>query len=102
MGEVFFIISLIAFLILPFVIMWKKARVGSLFWMITMSVIGVVVVTAEIVGKVTHNLTISRMFWNWSLENEFLAWTVLLLLLIGWLSLLLHLAWKMLMRRFKK
>ena len=102
MGEVIFIISLILFLILPFALMWWKGRVGSIFWMTTMAVIGLVVITAEIIGKVTHDLTISRMFWNWSLENEVLAWIVIFLLAVGWTALLLHLAWKMLARRFNK
>ena len=99
MGEVMFVVSLIAFLILPFALLWKKHRVGSIFWMLTMSVIGLVVVSAEITGKITNDLTISRMFWQWSLENPTQAWIVLGLLLIGWLSLLLHLAWKMIFKK---
>ena len=74
MGEVFFIISLIAFLILPFAIMLKGGKRGAIFWMATMSIIGLVVVSAEITGKITSDLTISRMFWNWSLENEALVY----------------------------
>lgn len=102
MGEVFFIIGLIGFLILPFQIIRGNsfvAKIARIFWTITMSVIGCVVVGAEIIGKVTQNLTISRMYWNWSLENEGWSWVVTGLLLIGWLNLLVHLQWKVIKRR---
>lgn len=101
MGELFFIISLIGFLILPFLI-------GKLSWWVAcMGTIGLVVVIYEIIGRFIspEKMTISRMFWTWSTakdengryKNRWKAWLILGLLQLGWLSLLIHLAWKMLM-----
>lgn len=104
MGEVFFIIGLIGLLILPFtfLIKDKKHSRARWFWTVTMSIIGLVVVGAEITGTVTNSLTISRMYWQWSLEHEGLSWVLSGLLLLGWLNLLVHLQWKVIKRRFEK
>lgn len=96
MGEILFIISLIAGLILPF--MWLQGM-GRILWVTTMSIIGLTVVGAEIVGKVTTGLTISRHFWLWSLEHPTSAVIVLVALAMGWGSLILHLGWKLLTRK---
>lgn len=100
MGEVFFIFSLIGGLILPFGFLrgW-----GRKMWIGTMSTIGLVVVTAEVIGVQVFGKTISRMYWEWSLENEALSWVVVGLLWCGWtFGLLLHLQWKVIKRRFDK
>lgn len=104
MGEVFFIIGLIGLLILPFTFLIndKKHAKARWFWTVTMSVIGLVVVGAEITGTFTNHLTISRMYWQWSLEHEGLSWVLSGLLLLGWLNLLLHLQWKVIKRHFEK
>jgi uncharacterized membrane protein YraQ (UPF0718 family) len=98
-GEVFFIAGLIIGLIFPFALLtgW-----GRKYWIATMSAIGLVVVSAELAGKVFLNKTISRMYWEWSLEHELSSWIVAGILLAGWLNLLIHLQWKVLARRFKK
>ena len=100
MGELLFILSLIIFLIAPFVI-------GGLWvWVFCMSTIGLVVILYEIYGRffTPEKRTISRMFWDWSTakddagkyKNRWKAWMILGLLQLGWLSLLLHLGWRML------
>lgn len=99
MGELFFIIGLIAGLIMPFLLLtgW-----GRKFWVATMSCIGLCVVTAEILGKVYIGKTISRMYWEWSIQHEFTSWIVCIVLLAGWINLLVHLQWHVIKRRFKK
>lgn len=97
MNELFFIIALIAGLILPFVFLQGRGRI---FWLSTMSIIGLTVVSSEIVSKLTTGMTISQHFWQWSLKHESTAWIVLFMLFCGWMSLLIHLAWKILARRF--
>jgi len=96
MGEILFIISLIAGLILPF--MWLQGK-GRILWVTTMSIIGLTVVGAEIIGKVTTGMTISRHFWTWSLAHPTTAWIVLAALAAGWASLIIHLAWKLITRK---
>lgn len=96
MGEILFIISLIAGLIIPF--MWLQGM-GRILWVNTMSLIGLTVVGAEIVGKATTGMTISRHFWTWSLEHPTSAVIVLIALAMGWGSLILHLGWKLLTRK---
>lgn len=99
MGEVIFIIGLIAGLILPFAFL---TGLGRKYWMILMTVIGVSVGTAEILGKIFVGKTISRMYWEWSLNHEFTSWIVAGILLAGWLNLLVHLQWKVIKRHFEK
>lgn len=93
MGEIFFIVSLVGFLVLPFLFLQGEGRI---FWVITMSAIGAIVGISELLSKMITGLTISKHFWAWSLKHRRTAWIVLGLLLLGWLSLLIHLAWKML------
>lgn len=92
MGELFFIVSLIVFLILPFLFLQGSGRV---FWIITMGIIGLTVVTSELVSKLVTGHTISQHFWAWSLNHPSTAWLVIGLLAFGWGSLLLHLSWKL-------
>lgn len=96
MGEIVFIISLIAGLILPFIFLTGRGRI---FWLVTMSVIGLTVGGSELISKLTTGKTISKHFWEWSLLHPGTAWIVLGCLLLGWLSLLVHLAWKMIFRK---
>lgn len=99
MGELIFIIGLIAGLILPFILLtgW-----GRKYWMILMSIIGLSVGGAEILGKVFVGKTISRMYWEWSLAHESTSWIVAFILLAGWINLLVHLQWKVIKRHFTK
>lgn len=100
MGEVIFIIGMIAGLILPFALLTGRGRI---FWLATMSTIGLVVVSAEIIGTVLYKKTISRMYWEWSLAHESTSWLVAAVLVIGWtLGLVLHLQWKVIKRHFEK
>lgn len=96
MGEIFFVIGLISSLILPFFFLTGRARI---FWLSTMSMIGLVIIASEILSKISTGRTISQHFWVWSLAHPSTAWLVLGLLFLGWLILLLHLAWKMLFRK---
>lgn len=101
MMEVLFIISLIGFLISPFIIGGPDVRL----WVWCMATIGIVVISYEIFGKFfsKQKRTISNMFWKWSTKkdengkyiNRVKAWIILGLLQIGWLSLLYHLAVKL-------
>lgn len=97
MGEVGFIVTLIGGLILPFALLtgW-----GRKYWIVTMSIIGAVVAGAEITGTIFLHKTISRMYWEWSLIHESTSWIVSGLILLGWLSLIVHLQWKVIKRRF--
>lgn len=99
MSEILFIISLIGGLILPFLLLtgW-----GRKFWVATMSIIGAVVCGAELIGMITLNKTISRMYWEWSLAHESTSWIVASLIFFGWMSLILHLQWRVLKRHFDK
>lgn len=99
MGELIFIIGLIAGLILPFLLLtgW-----GRKYWVVLMSVIGASVGGAEILGKIFVGKTISRMYWEWSLAHEFTSWIVSGILLAGWLNLLIHLQWKVIKKRLEK
>lgn len=99
MGEVIFIVGLIAGLIMPFALLtgW-----GRKYWMVTMTLIGSIVVGAELAGTMFVGKTISRMYWEWSLAHETTSWIVFGILLCGWLNLLIHLQWKVLRRRFEK
>lgn len=96
MGEIIFIVGLIGGLILPFLFLtgW-----GRKYWLILMSTIGLSVGVAEILGKAFIGKTISRMYWEWSLIHTSTSWIVSGLLLCGWLSLLLHLQWKVITRK---
>ena len=101
MGEVIFGVTLIAALVgwtgfLP----WKSK--GQLYWFITMMACTLAVVAMEIFSKITTDITISRHYWNWSLEHEGLSWLVALLMIAGWLNLIVHLQWKVIKRRFFK
>lgn len=101
MGEVLFTISLLVGLVGVFAIMGLTG--GGWAWIKTMGVIALVIVIAEIWSKVKDGKTISQKFWRWSMKtvdgkrvNIVKAWIVLGVLQLGWLSLLIHLAWKML------
>ena len=98
-GEILFIISLIAFLVVPFVI------VKLWWWAGMMAFIGATVGVTELLAKIFTGRTISQRFWYWSIykdpstgkkPNVWKAWTVIGCLCVGWGSLMLHLAWKML------
>lgn len=99
MGELVFIIGLIAGLILPFALLtgW-----GRKYWMILMTIIGSSVAGAELCGKIFIGKTISRMYWEWSLAHEMTSWIVAIILLMGWVNLLIHLQWKVITKRFGK
>ena len=96
MGEVFFVIALIGGLILPFLFL---TGTGRKFWLVTMTIIGLVVGGSELVAKLSTGHSISQHFWTWSLLHPMTAWIVLGLLALGWGSLLIHLAWKMITKK---
>lgn len=98
MGELFFIASLIIFLVLPFVLMNGRGRV---YWLITMGTIGFWIGAMELFSKFLggDRHTISQYFWEYSLNHPTTAWIIIGMLLIGWLALLLHLAWKLITKQ---
>jgi len=96
MGEVIFIIGLILGLIVPFLFL---TGAGRWFWVGTMSLIGGIIGGSEIISTAVTGMTISRHFWNWSLAHPKTAWIVLGALALGWLNLLVHLAWKLLTKK---
>lgn len=93
MSEVIFIAGLIFGLIVPFLFLTGSGRIA---WVITMSIIGLTVAFAEMISMKITGRTISRHFWNWSLAHRRTAWVVLIALALGWLNLLIHLAWHLL------
>ncbi len=104
MGEIVFIISLIGGLVLPFIFL---TGIGRRYWLGLMVVIGGLLGLTEIVAKVHTGGTISQHFWHWSVQHRETAWLVLFLLAFGWLSLLVHLGWKLVFdpeytKKFKK
>ena len=99
MGEVLFVISLISGLIFPFLFLTGK---GRWFWTITMSIVGIVIALSEIISKTTTGHTISQHFWIWSLAHPQTAILVLVMLGLGWLSLLIHLGWKLIKKWLSK
>ena len=85
---------------MPFIMLTGKGRI---YWLVCMSVIGLTVAITEIVAKVGTGMTISQMFWKWSVLHPTTAWCVLGALFIGWLGFLYHLASKLLFDRdYKK
>jgi len=88
MGEVLFIIALIGGLVGWTFLLRKKAR---LFWLITMSIIGGTVGVMEVVAKITHDVTISQMYWRWSVNNVALSWVCMGMVALGIGSLIWHL-----------
>ena len=91
MGEVIFITGLIGGLLGWTFLLKGKAR---LYWLITMSVIGATVGIMEIIGTVVEGMTISQMFWRWSVTHVWEAYTAMSLLLFGIVVLIVHLMWK--------
>ena len=96
MGEVFFILGLVGGLIVPFVFLTGKGRI---YWLVTMSTIGLVLVASEIISTVDTGGTISQHFWHWSVQHPVTGWLVIGMLFMGWVILLLHLAWKLITNR---
>jgi len=96
MGEVLFILGLIIGLICPFILLTGKGRI---YWLVMMSIIGIILGTTEIVSVLDTGKTISQHFWDWSLAHPSSAWVALGLLAFGWGVLLVHLAWKLLKKQ---
>jgi hypothetical protein len=92
MGEVLFILGMIGGLVLPFVFLTGK---GRWYWLIMMTVIGLILGATEIIAVVDTGATISQHFWDWSVKHPTTAWIVLAMLFGGWMVLLVHLAWKL-------
>jgi len=93
MGEVLFISGMVCGLILPFIFLTGK---GRMYWLILMSIIGILLVATELISVVDTGRTISQHFWDWSLLHPKSALMVLGMLFCGWMVLLIHLGWKLL------
>jgi len=100
MSEVIFILILIAGLIGWTFLLKGKARI---YWLITMSTVGLTVAVMEIVSKLANDMTISQLYWRWSVDNVVLAYVSMGILLTGVLALVIHLLWKVWFdRNYKK
>lgn len=97
--EVIFIVVMLAMWILPFAVL----KLWWWFWMFT--AVGVVFGIFEALAALVTGKTLSQQFWKWSTETDYCgkrknvgkALIVLACMGIGWIMLLIHLAWKMLM-----
>lgn len=101
MGEMLFIVSFVGLMIgWPFLIKNPKAR---WFWFYTMAGCMVWFGIMEAVSKFLggDGKTLSKYFWEFSLEHPTKAAMALGLMLGAWLILLLHLAWKRLRKIIK-
>ena len=97
MGEIFFIALTVGTLV-GWSLFLKKT--GRIYWLITMSLCMASVIGMEIFSTATTGITISRHYWNWSLDHEAQSWMVASIMLIGWINLIIHLQWKVIKRRF--
>jgi len=88
MGEVLFIVILLIGLVGWTLLLSKKARV---FWFITMAIEALVVAGAEITAKIMHDVTISQMYWRWSVNHVWQSWLAMGLFLTGMIVLAIHL-----------
>ena len=66
-----------------------------------------VLIVYEVVNKVKYGKTLSKQFWEWSVDkdesqnykNFWKVLTITGLMLAGWLMLLLHLLWKLIFKK---
>ena len=85
---------------------WFGIETHQWYWCITMGTILLVVVIMEIIAKLMTKRTISQQFWDWSNKksaegkkiNAWKAWTMIGMLITGWMFLMLHLIWKVMFR----
>lgn len=96
MGEVIFIMALVVGLIGWTFLLRGKARI---FWAITMGIVGLTVVISEIVAKIMYDVTISQMYWRWSVNNEALSWVCVGALAFGIGALIWHLQAKVIKKK---
>ena len=87
--EIIFMLTMLCLLVGPFAIF------GLWYWFFTMLTIAVIVGLAELVATLITGNTLSQRFWKWSKQNKTKAWIAIGSLFIGWIMLLIHLAWKM-------
>lgn len=89
-SEVIFIILMLGGLMVP-------AALFGQWWLFSVfCIFGVIFGIVEVVAKNKTGKTVSQHFWEFSLKNKGGAWVILAGMLIAWLSLLWHLASKML------
>lgn len=99
MSEVPFIIALLAGLYAWTFFLTGKARI---FWNVVMGIIALVVVGGEIAGTVMYGKTISRMYWEWSVDHVSTHWVVMGMMMCGWIALLWHLSAKVIDKMLEK
>ena len=100
MSEILFIIIMCACWTLPFAVF-----IPQWFWM--MLAIDGVFAAFELWNKIHYGKTLSRQFWDWSVDKAGDGsyrnlWKVILiisLMLIGWVMLLIHLLWRVFKRK---
>jgi len=81
---------------------WFGVESGTWLWFWCMLTIMIVVIIFEIIAKMTTGMTISKQFWTWSTKkdtngkrpNVWKAWTMVGVMILGWLFLMAHLLWK--------
>ena len=90
--EWLFIVSLITGLIGWTFLLLKDRAFKA--WLPTMCVIGAVVGLAELLAMWYTGCTISQLYWRWSVNNIWQSWVAMGIYLIGQISLVIHLQWK--------
>jgi len=93
MGEALFIIGLLGGLVGWTFLLKGKARI---FWLITMAIIGATVGVMELVAMGMEGMTISQMYWRWSVNNVALSWVAMGMILFSMGVLIWHLQVKVL------
>ena len=88
--QTLFLLIILGLFTVPFAIF------GLWWWFFTMLAIAVIVGLAELIAVLKTGMTLSQMFWKWSKNNKPKAWITIGCLFAGWVMLLIHLAWKML------
>jgi len=98
--EYLFIVSLIAGLVGWTFMLGSQARKA---WLPTMLIIGLIVGGAELLSIWYTDLTISQHYWRWSVYNVAKSWICMVIYLIGQISLVVHLQWKVMFEKdYKK
>lgn len=92
MSEVFFILFMIGGLLVPS----AAFRFWWLFW--PMFTFGIVFGIYEGIAKMTSGMTVSQHFWDLSKVYPDKAWIIVVMMQLSWMSLLLHLAWRLIWR----
>lgn len=99
MGDILFITAFLGLMIGPFVYFAIKGKKGFWFWVGTIASMGICLGVGELASKIVTGATLSKNFWNLSLESTPAMLIVLSCMALSWTLLLIHLAWKKLTKK---